>query len=695
MNVLRLGGAAALFRYTARKRRATYVAAVCFLVFSGYYLGTRVGLALTFLPNPISVLWPPNAILFAALLLMPRRLWWLVVAAALPAHLLAELEGGVPLSMVLCWFVSNVAEAAIGALVVQSLVQRRLGFDRILDVSGFLIAAFAAAFLSSFLDSAFVALIGWGESGYWDVWRTRVLSNFTTSLIFVPLIVVWRSIRLDGLQSMRRNQWLEIAVLVVGLLAITLIVFDSRLTMKGGQALIYLPLAFLLWAALRFGPAGATASFALVSVLVIWGAGHLLGPLGMRQPAENAFSVQLFLIFLGATLLCLAAALEERRGAERSLRASDRRFQLVLQATRDAVYEQELATDAVSWSGSGLAPHGYAHGMSPRSFASLLDLVHPQDKARAMRARIAATNCGNALWECEFRLRRSDSSYAQIHEQGLIVRNDAGKAIQMIGALTDITERRDADELNQRLAHASRLTAMGELTASIAHEINQPMSAILSNVDAAEMLLDAGELDRRELRQILSDIRGDDLRASEIIRHIRGLANKRQTDAERFDVNELVRVVLRLVAPTVKRRGVTLDVELNRVPLIHADRIHVQQVLLNLFFNAMDAMSTTPEHDRAIRVVTSSVEPHTIEVRVSDRGHGIPAEDLDRIFDSFFTTKRNGMGLGLSIARSLVEAHGGKIWAENNADTGATFRFTLRVDARKARAFTGMAAGSG
>jgi len=685
MNALRLGSPAALFRYAARKRRASHIGALCFLVFAGYYLGTRVGLALTFLPNPISVLWPPNAILFAALLLVPRRLWWVVVVAALPAHLLAELEGGVPLSMVLCWFVSNVAEAAIGALVVQFVVSRRLAFDRLLDVSAFLFAAFAAAFLSSFLDSAFVALIGWGESGYWDLWRTRLLSNVTASVIFVPLLVVWRGVGLDRLPSMRRLRWVEIAALAVGLFAITLIVFDSQSATSRAPALIYLPLAFLLWAALRFGPVGATASFAVVSVLVIWGAGHSLGPLGMRRPAENAFSVQLFLIFLGATLLCLAAALEERREAERSLRASDRRFQLVLQATKDAVYEQDLATDAVSWSGSGLAQYGYVHGVSPRTFPSLVDLVHPQDKARALRARTAATNCGHALWECEFRLRRNDGSYAHVHEQGLIVRDDAGRAIQMVGALTDITERRDADELNQRLAHASRLTAMGELTASIAHEINQPMSAILSNVDAAEMLLDANELDRRELRQILSDIRGDDLRASEIIRHIRGLANKRQADAERFDVNELVRMVLRLVAPTVKRRGMTLEVELSRVPLIHADRIHVQQVLLNLLFNAMDSMSGTPEQDRAIRVVTSSVEPHTIEVRVSDRGHGIPTEDLDRIFDSFFTTKRNGMGLGLSIARSLVEAHGGRIWAENNTDAGATFRFTLRVDSRKAR----------
>jgi len=675
----------ALPRFAHRDIPRAHLFGACILVFAGYYLGTRVGLALTFPPNPISVLCPPNTILFAALLLVPPASWWAVIAAALPAHLLAELQGGVPLTMVLCWYVSNVTEALIGASSIRLFARRPFAFDTLYNVSVFVGATFVAAFLSSFLDSAFVALNGWGNSSYWQVWRTRLLSNVTSSLTFVPLIVTWRSMNADRTRAAGWMRWLEAAALLIGLFVVTFVVFDSQAAIRGAPALIYLPLGFLLWAALRFGPAGASASFAVVAFIVIWGTGHGLGPLGTQPPAENAFSVQLFLIFLAATLLCLAAVLEERSQGERSLRASDRRFQLVLQATKDAVYEQDLATGSLSWSGTGFTQFGYAHALFPHTFAAFLDLVHPEDRERSLRMRRAAVNSDEPSWEWEFRLRRSDGSYAHVNEQGLIVRDRAGRAIQMIGTMADVTERRDAEELNQRLAHASRLTAMGELTASIAHEINQPMSAILSNVDAAEMLLDAGTLDRTELCQILNDIRADDLRASEIIQHIRGLANKRQTEAERFDVNELVRAVLRLIAPTVKRRSVTLNAELNRTPLVYADRVHVQQVLLNLLLNGMDAMSATPEGERVLRVSTSSGEPDKVEIRVADRGHGIATEDLDRVFDSFFTTKKHGLGLGLSISRSLVEAQGGRIWAENNAGAGATLRFTVPVDGRRSR----------
>ena len=647
------------------------------LVFAGYYLGTRIGLALTFLPNPISVLWPPNAILFAALLVVPHRLWWAVIAAALPAHLLAELQGGVPIAMVLCWFVSNMTEALIGAACVRLLVREPLTFEALRDVSAFLFAAFVATFASSFLDSGFVALNHWGRSAYWDTWRVRLLSNFTASLTFVPLIVTFRRLNLAQLGAVKRSQSVEAAALLVGLLGVTLAVFDSGIAASVAPALIYLPLPFLLWAALRFGPAGASAAFATVAICVIWGTGHGLGPLGMRLPAENALSVQLFLIFVGPALLCLAAALAERARAQRSLLLSDRRFQLVLQATKDSVYERDVATDALWWSGNGLAQFGYAADNAPGNFASTVEMLHPDDRERTIRTRAGAVDNGDPLWEAEFRLRRPDGTYAHVHEQGLIVRDAGRRPLQMIATLTDVTERHDADEFSQRLAQASRLTAIGELTASIAHEINQPMSAILSNVDAAEMLLDAGDQGSSELRRVLDDIRSDDLRASEIIQHIRGLAKKRKTEVEQFDINDLIRAVLRLVGPTVKQRGVALDTDLKRVPLVRADRIHVQQVLLNLLFNGMDAMSTTPDGERALHITTSQIDMMTVEVRVRDRGHGVPPDQLDRIFDSFFTTKKNGMGLGLSITRSLLQTHGGAIRAENNGDAGATFRFTL------------------
>jgi PAS domain S-box-containing protein len=666
-----------------RRDRSVHVEAVRVgvFVFVAYYLGARLGLALTFQPSPVSVLWPPNAILFAAMLVVPVNLWWAIVAAALPAHLIAELQSRVPVPMVLCWFVSNVAEALIGATCVGLLARRPLTFSTLRDVSAFLGAVLVATFASSFLDSAFVALNGWGQNTYWEVWGTRMLSNATASLTFIPLIVTWRAAGVPQLRLTGPERVAEGTALLLGLLAVTLVVFDSRSAANAAPALLYLPLPFLLWAALRFGPAGASTSFAIVAFLVIWGTGHGLGPLGTRLPAENAFSVQLFLFFLGPALFWLAAAVAERIRAEESLRMSDRRFQLVLKATRDAVYERDMITEDLWWSRNGLMQFGYTPDQCPRSFSSSVALIHPEDRQRTILSQAAAIESDDQLWESEFRLRRLNGSYAHVHEQGFIVRNRAGRPLQMVGTLTDITDRHDADELNQRLAQASRMTAMGELTASIAHEINQPMSAILSNVDAAEMLLDAGDHGSGELRQILNDIRDDDLRASEVIRHIRGLANKRDTEFERFDLKELVRSVLRLVDLAMRRHGVLVDAELSDVPLVYGDRIHVQQVLLNLLFNGMDAMAGIPERERRILVTSATHESRKVMVSVRDRGHGIPPDLLDRIFDSFFTTKKNGMGMGLSIARSLVDLHRGRIWAENAPDGGATFRFTLSVDA--------------
>jgi two-component system, LuxR family, sensor kinase FixL len=663
----------------SRERRVAAFVRIAILVFAGYYIGARVGLSLTFMPNPISVLWPPNAIVFTALLLVPIERWWIVVAAALPAHLLAELQGGVPALMVLCWFVSNVAEAMIGAALTRWLVRGALTFDTLLNVAAFLSAAILAVFLSSFLDSAFVSLNGWGQRGYWEVWGTRFFSNVTAALFLIPLVVTSREGGMRSLRVATAARKLELAVLAVALLAAAVAVFDSEAMTGASPALLYLPLPLLLWAALRFGPAGASASFSTVAILVIWGAGHGLGPFGV---ATGALAVQLFLIFIGPTLLCLAAALEERRHAEAALKLDERRFQLVLEATKDAVYDREMTSGALWWSGNGLMQFGYGRTHRPRDFRSWAALIHPEDRDAALRCIAIAAESDEQRWEWEFRLRTADGSYAHVHEHGFIMRDAGGAPVQMIGAITDISQRRDLEELNQRLSHASRLAAMGELTASIAHEINQPMSAILSNVDAAEMLLDdSGRVDRderdAELRQVLRDIRNDDLRASEVIRHIRNLANKRETERETFRISGLVEAVLRLVAPIAQRRNVEVSAEFMQVPLVHGDRIHVQQVLLNLLFNAMDAMASTPEAGRVVRLSTSRTPSGFVLTSVRDSGHGIAAEHLDDIFDSFFTTKKEGMGLGLSIARSLVEANGGKIWAENNADCGATFRFTL------------------
>ena len=228
------------------------------------------------------------------------------------------------------------------------------------------------------------------------------------------------------------------------------------------------------------------------------------------------------------------------------------------------------------------------------------------------------------------------------------------------------------------LAHAGRLATMGELTASIAHEVNQPLGAILANVDAAEMLLESDNVRLEDVRQILADVRKDDLRANEVIRRLRALLGKQEMVREPVDLNDAVAEVLRLLDAEARRRQVELVTELDPArPKVLGDRVHLQQVLLNLVVNAMDAMADTHISQRRVTVRTALGPGGNVEVAVSDRGHGIAPERLPKLFDSFFTTKDRGMGLGLSIVRSIVEAHGGRIWAEANEAGGATFRFTV------------------
>jgi len=244
--------------------------------------------------------------------------------------------------------------------------------------------------------------------------------------------------------------------------------------------------------------------------------------------------------------------------------------------------------------------------------------------------------------------------------------------------------RRQAERVAQQqqleLAHAQRLATVGEMTAAISHEINQPLGAILSNADAAEMMLEANPASAGDLRQILADIRRDDLRASAVVRRIRALLQKHDVEKEVLDLNTLILDTVPLVGAEAERRGVDIDVLPAPVPLrVHGDRIQLQQLLLNLIMNAMDAMADTPTVFRRVTLGASLTGGRTAEIDVIDSGHGIQAEAKEHLFDSFFTTKPRGLGLGLSIARTIAEAHGGRLRAENNASRGATFRLTLPI----------------
>lgn len=229
------------------------------------------------------------------------------------------------------------------------------------------------------------------------------------------------------------------------------------------------------------------------------------------------------------------------------------------------------------------------------------------------------------------------------------------------------------------MTHLDRRAAMGEVTAAIAHELNQPIEAILHNTEAAEMMLDAGNFAPAEMRQILADIRRIDTRAGDIIHRMRGMLRKHEFQATAIDANEVTRETLAIVAPVAASKGVHVELDLGAdLPPVVGDKIHLQQVLLNMLLNGIDATAGVPRERRSLLIRTAKTGEQ-VQVSVSDAGHGIPDDALARIFEPFFTTKGEGMGIGLSIARTIVEAHGGSIAARNNPEGGATVWFSLPV----------------
>jgi signal transduction histidine kinase len=256
----------------------------------------------------------------------------------------------------------------------------------------------------------------------------------------------------------------------------------------------------------------------------------------------------------------------------------------------------------------------------------------------------------------------------------------------LIAGLVFERRRRRRAEIDSRrhlvaMAHLDRRAAMGELATSLAHELNQPLNAILQNAGVAQMLLTSHAVPAAlgDMADIISDIRKDDIRASEVIRRMRGLLQKHELESRPVDVNEVAQDTIAIVRPDARAREIHLDMELaHDVRPILGDRVHLQQVLLNLLLNAVDAVAAMPPERRRVRVSTRQRDGD-VRLAVADTGRGIPADRISEIFEPFYTTKSEGrgMGMGLAIARSIVEAHGGRMAAENNAGGGATVWFSV------------------
>jgi signal transduction histidine kinase len=247
------------------------------------------------------------------------------------------------------------------------------------------------------------------------------------------------------------------------------------------------------------------------------------------------------------------------------------------------------------------------------------------------------------------------------------------------GLLQNQGARRELEELRTEVTRAGRVTALGQLASSLAHELSQPLGAILRNAEAAELLLATPTPDLEELRAIMADIHKDDRRAGDVIEKMRALIKRRNLEMQSLPLDEVVHDVISMVRPDALARHVALDCVMPPgLPPVKGDRVHLSQVLLNLIINGMDAIQASRANTK--RVVIEA-QPHAhgqVEVTVSDSGPGVPQEIIGKVFDPFFTTKSGGMGMGLPISRTIIEAHGGRLWAERGTGSGLTFRFTLQ-----------------
>ncbi|HKO97544.1 MAG TPA: PAS domain S-box protein [Pyrinomonadaceae bacterium] len=427
----------------ARRRTA----AVALLVAATYYLTAQIGFAFALQPGSVSTLWMPNSILLAGLLLVPKRSWWVIVVAALPAHLASEVQSGVPTAMVLSWFVSNSFQALFGAYFICRLIDGPLRFDKHKHLTVFLIfGALLAPVVSSFLDIALVRLNGWGNGPYWEIWRVRCLSNILATLTLVPAIVTWVN---GGFANVQRASWkrvLEAAILTAGLLFVCLTVFNSHLWgAEKTPSLFYWPLPFLLWATVRFGIQGVSTALLMVMFLAIWGATHGEGPFVANSASANALSIQWFLIVISVPLMGLAAVIHERRHAESVARQNEEHLAMAMSAAQMGTWEWSMGDEKAKWSDETKRIFGRSPSDPETSNEEFYSWIHPDDRSFVVQSIERSVNEG-CPYEAEFRLMLPDGTLRWVRGKGEVLRDETGTPQRMIGLNADITERKKAEQ---------------------------------------------------------------------------------------------------------------------------------------------------------------------------------------------------------------------------------------------------------
>jgi two-component system, LuxR family, sensor kinase FixL len=386
-----------------------------------------------------------------------------------------------------------------------------------------------------------------------------------------------------------------------------------------------------------------------------------------------------------AELLAINRTLEQQNAArmqvEFALRDSEERFRQLTEHLREVFWVYGLAEERILY----ISPTYEEiwgrpiHALHERAL-DWLEAVHPDDRSRLQTAH--ANKLESGFFNEEYRIVRPDGAVRWIWDRGFPIRDDGNHIYRIAGLAEDITTRKLAEDQLRRqqveLAKMARLSLAVELASNMAHELNQPLAAIVAYTQACVALLHQDQTDPRVLTGTLEEVVQQAMRAGGIIRHLRDLVRKHPTTQTALDLNTLIRSVVHYAQSELRQIDTALNLELTEpLPAVLADDIQIQLVVLYLLRNALEAMQQTEIGARELTVRTAPADASTVRVTISDTGHGLVAEAAERLFQPFFSTKPGGMGLSLSVSRSIVESQGGRLWATSNPDRGTSFHFTL------------------
>ena len=690
-----------------------------FLLALACYLAVELGLKFTFLSAHVSLFNLATGVGVGALIVYGIRYW--------PGILLG-VTFGYYLNQVDLWLSAAVAlgivlEASISAHILRRYFHLDNSLEYIPDIVKLLLIAGA---IVTVLGATYITLtlLAFGKAATIElgfIWVNSLLGKITGIALITPFVMVW-SQQLDYEEDW--SKVLELTCMIISLIICGGIVFfgwfDTSIGGYSRYPLAYIFFPILAWAAFRFGQRVATAATIIIASFALWSLAKHLGPFSRDSLYESHFLTWLCINIASILAMILAADITQCKKVRVALQKSDERLDLATSGSQDGLWDwTDVKKDSMWWSPNFYELLGFEEGEITSSSKQLEDLMHPEDKRDHLQT-LEDHLKGKRSYNVDYRLRTKKGDYRWFHAKAEVIYDVKTGARRMAGSIIDIHDRKLAQEeivklnreLEQRvierthdladinsdlrreimqrnkaeleivklqndLIRMGRVSTMGEMASALAHELHQPLMAIVNYSQSA--LMDLGKESKRE-DDVVDDVERiseQALRGGEIIRKMKDFAVKGKTSTSRVDINELILELKPLFDIEAAQNRIKLSVKLADEELVSdVNNIQMQQVLSNLVRNGIDAMKYNTT-DKLLSITTRRIEEEFVVIEVIDSGVGIREEHMDKIFESFYSTKSDGLGLGLSISEKIVKALYGQLTIRNNSGGGITARITL------------------